>query len=101
MAYILGDEKMIEEAKTWIEAVFKSQREDGYFGPYIEKNGKPDLWGNMIMLWCLQSYYEYSNDQRVIDLMTDYFKWELALPDEMFLEDYWENSRGGDNLFRI
>ena len=36
------------------------------------------------MLWCLQSYYEYSNDQRVIDLMTDYFKWELALPDEMF-----------------
>lgn len=101
MAYILGDEKMIEEAKTWIEAVFKSQREDGYFGPYIEKNGKPDLWGNMIMLWCLQSYYEYSNDQRVIDLMTDYFKWELALPDEMFLEDYWENSRGGDNLLSV
>jgi len=101
MAYILGDEKMIKEAKTWIEAAFKSQREDGYFGPYIEKNGKPDLWGNMIMLWCLQSYYEYSNDQRVIDLMTDYFKWELALPDEMFLEDYWENSRGGDNLLSV
>lgn len=101
MAYILGDEKMIEETKTWIEAVFKSQREDGYFGPYIEKNGKPDLWGNMIMLWCLQSYYEYSNDQRVIDLMTDYFKWELALPDDIFLKDYWENSRGGDNLLSV
>lgn len=101
MAYILGDEKMIKEAKTWIEAAFKSQRKDGYFGPYIEKNGKPDLWGNMIMLWCLQSYYEYSNDQRVIDLMTDYFKWELALPDDIFLKDYWENSRGGDNLLSV
>lgn len=101
MAYILGDEKMIKEAKTWIEAAFKSQRKDGYFGPYIEKNGKPDLWGNMIMLWCLQSYYEYSNDQRVIDLMTDYFKWELALPDDTFLKDYWENSRGGDNLLSV
>ncbi|HOK35860.1 MAG TPA: glycoside hydrolase family 127 protein [Paludibacteraceae bacterium] len=101
MAYILGDEKMIEETKMWIEAVFKSQREDGYFGPYIEKNGKPDLWGNMIMLWCLQSYYEYSGDQRVIDLMGRYFKWELALPEDQFLKDYWENSRGGDNLLSV
>lgn len=101
MAYILGDEKMINETKSWIEAVFKSQREDGYFGPYIEKNGKPDLWGNMIMIWCLQSYYEYSGDKRVINLMTNYFKWQLNLNDELFLEDYWENSRGGDNLLSV
>lgn len=101
MAYILGDEKMINETKQWIEAVFKSQREDGYFGPYIEKNGKPDLWGNMIMTWCLQSYYEYTNDERVIDLMTNYFKWQLNLSDDMFLKDYWENSRGGDNLMSV
>lgn len=101
MAYILNDKKMIDETKTWLEAVFKSQREDGCFGPYIEKNGKPDLWGNMIMIWCLQSYYEYSQDERVIDLMTKYFKWQLALPDEIFLKDYWENSRGGDNLLSV
>jgi len=101
MAYILGDKKMIDEAKTWIEAVFKSQRSDGYFGPWIEKNGKPDLWGNMIMLRCLQSYYEYSGDSRVIDLMTKYFKWQLNLPDDRFLKDYWENSRGGDNLLSV
>ena len=101
LAYILDDEKMVNETKSWIEAVFKSQREDGYFGPYIEKNGKPDLWGNMIMIWCLQSYYEYSGDKRVIDLMTNYFKWQLNLDDELFLEDYWENSRGGDNLLSV
>lgn len=101
MAYILGDKEMIKEAKLWMEAAIKSQREDGYFGPYIEKNGKPDLWGNMIMVWCLQSYYEYTNDKRVINLMTDYFKWQLNLPDDMFLKDYWENSRGGDNLLSV
>ncbi len=95
MAYILEDKEMIREAQSWIEAVFKSRREDGYFGPYIEKNGKPDLWGNMIMIWCLQSYYEHSGDKRVIDLMTGYFQWQLRLPDDKFLEDYWENSRGG------
>lgn len=101
IAYILDDKKMIEETKTWIEAALKSQRDDGYYGPYIEKNGKPDVWGNMIMNWCLQSYYEYSNDNRVIDLMTNYFKWQLNLPDDMFLKDYWENSRGGDNLLSV
>ncbi|MGI6074541.1 MAG: beta-L-arabinofuranosidase domain-containing protein [Fermentimonas sp.] len=101
MAYILEDKEMIKETKLWLDAAIKSQREDGYFGPYIEKNGKPDLWGNMIMIWCLQSYYEYSKDSRVIDLMTKYYKWQLELTDELFLEDYWENSRGGDNLLSV
>jgi len=31
MAYILGDEKMIEEAKPGLKRFSKSQREDGYF----------------------------------------------------------------------
>lgn len=101
IGYILEDKQMIEETKVWLEAVFNSKREDGYYGPYIERHGKPDLWGNMIMNWCLQSYYEYSNDDRVIDLMTDYFKWQMNLSDELFLKDYWENSRGGDNLISI
>ncbi len=101
IAYILKDQQMLDETKTWIEAVFKSQREDGYFGPVNLRNGKYELWANMIMLWCLQSYYEYSQDQRVIDLMTNYFKWQTTVADEDFLEDYWEKSRGGDNLYSV
>ena len=101
LAYILGDEKMIAETKTWIEGAFASRQKDGYFGPMNEHNGKRELWAHMIMLWCLQSYYEYSNDQRVIELMTDYFHWQLTVPDDKFLEDYWENSRGGDNMVSV
>lgn len=101
LAYILGDEKMINEAKTWIEAAINSQRPDGSFGPINMKGDKPELWAQMIMLWCLQSYYEYTNDSRVLTLMTNFFKWELSLPDDKFLEDYWENSRGGDNLLSV
>jgi hypothetical protein len=55
----------------------------------------------MPMLWCLQSYYEYTKDPRVIPFMTKYFKYELATPDNKFLEDYWENSRGGDNMLSV
>jgi len=101
LAYILNDPEMIAETKVWIEAVFESRQADGYFGPVNMRSGKRELWANMIMLWCLQSYYEYSRDQRVIELMTDYFKWQLSVPDEDFLKDYWENSRGGDNMISV
>jgi DUF1680 family protein len=101
IAYILEDTKMLKETRIWIEAVFNSQQPDGYFGPVNERNGKRELWANMIMLWCLQSYYEYTNDPRVIDLMTNYFKWQLTVPDDKFLKDYWENARGGDNMYSV
>lgn len=101
IGYMLNDPKMIRETKFWIEAVLNNQRESGDFGPSIEKRGNRDLWTNMPMLWCLQSYYEYSGDKRVLALMTKYFKWELTVPDNKFLKDYWENSRGGDNLYSV
>ena len=63
IAYILNDSSMLRETKIWIEAALDSQRSDGYFGPWITRRGKPDLWGNMIMLWCLQSWYEFSGHE--------------------------------------
>lgn len=102
LAYLLKDTAMISETKVWINGVLNSQRTDGYFG--AERNrasGKPDLWPNMVMLWCLQSYYDFSGDKRVIPFMEKYFKWELQIPDSSFLEDYWGNSRGGDNLYSV
>lgn len=101
IGYMLRDQKMIKEAKFWLDAAIENQRENGDFGPLVNRNGKRDLWTNMPMLWCLQSYYEYSKDKRVLDLMTKYFKWELSLPDDQLLEDYWENSRGGDNIYSV
>jgi Beta-L-arabinofuranosidase, GH127 len=101
IGYMLRDEKMIKEAKFWIEFVLKNQRANGDFGPMVERKGNRDLWTNMPMLWCLQSYYEYSSDARVLTFMSKYFKWELSVPDEKFLEDYWEKSRGGDNLYSV
>ena len=108
MGYILNDKSVIDETKLWLEKVFESQRPDGYFGPgEVVRNKQnqivkiPDLWPNMIMLWCLQSYYEYSNDKRVIPFMTKYFQWQSTVPDSILLKTYWENSRGGDNLYSV
>ncbi len=102
IAYMLNDKRMLANTKFWINAVINNQRSNGDFGPLVYKGeGKRDLWTNMPMLWCLQSYYEYSKDARVINLMRKYFKWELSIPDDKFLQDYWENSRGGDNLLSV
>lgn len=101
LSYLFEDKNMLDEAKIWIEAILNSQREDGNFGPYTEVNGSQDFWPNMIALWILQSYYEYTGDKRVVDFMTRYFHFQLTVPDEHFLKSYWENSRGGDNLWSV
>jgi len=108
--YVLGNEHMIKESRLWIEGALKSQQPDGWFGPAHRKGGaatklrgRSDLWPNMIMLFCLQDYYEYtgSRDERVLKLMTDYFKYLVNVSDSNFLQGYWPRMRGGDMLFSV
>lgn len=101
LAYILNDEAMINEAKTWFEAVLTNKKEDGFLGPRNFENGKPELWAQMVMLWALQTYYEHSGDERVLTAMTDYFRYELTVPDDSFLKGLWQEKRGGDNLWSV
>lgn len=118
MAFVLNDKAMIDESMLWIEAILASQREDGNFGPVVNRAKGQDLWPNMIALWILQNYYEWSTtpagiayrggkkaqaegDSRVLDFMTRYFAFQLTVPEEQFLKDYWENSRAGDNIWSV
>ena len=101
MAYLLGDKAMLDEAKLWIESILNSAKDDGYFGPINEDKGRRELWANMLALQILQDWYEYSGDERVLKVMSGYFRWQLDYPEDKFLRHYWENSRGGDNLLSV
>ncbi|MEZ0325765.1 MAG: beta-L-arabinofuranosidase domain-containing protein [Fimbriimonas sp.] len=104
LGYLLSDQRIIGEAKVWIEGVLASQRKDGYFGPQSNKvanKGAADVWPNMVMLNALQTYYEYSGDPRVLDLMSRYFKWQATIPDKQMFLSYWEKHRAGDNIGSI
>ncbi|MBC8152675.1 MAG: glycoside hydrolase family 127 protein [Bacteroidetes bacterium] len=101
MAYVLNRPDMLAETNLWLDGTINSQRDTGDFGPVVMRNGKRDLWAQMLMLFCLQSSYEHRADPRVLTLMSRYFAWQNQLPDDQFLEGYWENSRGGDNLFSV
>ncbi len=104
LAFVLDDEALLRETKVWIEAAIRSRQADGWFGPESNRTrlkGNPDLWPNMIMLFCLQDYYDYTGDRRVIDLLTKYFKHLTTIPDEKFLPGYWDRIRAGDQLYSI
>jgi DUF1680 family protein len=108
-AYLLDNKDQIAEAQLWIEAALASQSPDGMFGPrgkgaqstVTSTAGPLDLWANMVMLNCLQTYHEFTGDPRVIDLMSRYFAFELTVPDKDFLPPYWQQQRGADNLASV
>lgn len=100
LGYILDDKEIQKESKIWLEAALNYQREDGNFGPEIIKNGSNDFWGNMIMLYCIKSYYEFypEYEDRIEAFLTKYFQFVASVPDEKFLNSYWQKVRGGDLL---
>ncbi len=111
LAYILNDKGLIEKTKPWIEWTIKSQRADGYFGPDTDRDNEPglqrtnahDWWPKMVMLKVLQQYYSATNDQRVIKLMLNYFRYQLRELPARPLNNWthWGMERGGDNLMIV
>ncbi|MEI7953939.1 MAG: beta-L-arabinofuranosidase domain-containing protein [Verrucomicrobiota bacterium] len=107
-AILTNDARMLAEAKIWIEGAINSQQPDGWFGPgtgrtgvATDLTGRDDLWPNMIMLFCLQQWFEHTGDPRVPTLMTRYFHYLDTLPEDKLLLGYWPSMRGGDQLYSI
>jgi len=102
LAIALNDRAMLQEAKIWIEGALASRRPDGNFGPvFTDSRGVEDFWPKMIMLYCLQTWYDHTGDRRVTDLMRGFFRYQLAYPEDKFLDQYWQKMRGGDNLSSV
>jgi len=103
LSVLTEDNRIDSVANRWIEAVIRSRDKDGYYGSNYNKlvvsdDGKKemvDVWPHMVMNDALISHYEATRDERVIPLLTDFFKYCHSLPDSMFLPqttwDYYEN----------
>ena len=69
--FLLDDKKGIEKAKKYVEAMLKTQDEDGYIGIYDKElrykfnseNG--ELWSKASLYRGLLAYYEYTKDENV------------------------------------
>ncbi|MDE2637354.1 MAG: glycoside hydrolase family 127 protein [Chloroflexota bacterium] len=95
LAHLLADERLLNKVEPWIEWTLNSQDERGYFG-----TRDPDWWPRMIMLKVLMSHYEATEDERVLQLMTEYFRYQLrVLPVKpLYL---WGWARAMDNILAV
>lgn len=93
LAYTLDDPMLKAKAQKYIEWTLNNQQANGLFGPPKMK----DWWPRMPMMYALQSYYEATNDKRVIPFLSKYFKYELNNLDADPLKE-WGKSRAGDNM---
>src|SRR4051794_39935014 len=96
LAYQLGDTRLIEKAKRWVDWTLDHQRADGEIGP----PANDDWWPRMVMLKVLTQYEEATGDARVIPLMTKYFNYELKTLPERPLRD-WGRYRWQDNVYSV
>lgn len=109
LGYVLKDARIIAESRRWVEAVLRTGRADGWFGPATNLVGENtldrlealDLWPNMVMLYVLRTHYEASGDERILPFMLRYFRWFHSQPLENLLPASWQKYRGGDNLDHI
>jgi uncharacterized protein len=114
LAWLLDDEALKSKVRPWIEWSLTHAADDGYFGPIpfeqqpkpepgIQKTPRRDWWPKMVMLKILQQYYYATGDERVVELMLDYFRYQLKTLPETPLDNwsFWANRRGGDNLMIV
>lgn len=100
LGYVLGNQRIIAEAKRWIDAILNSQQPSGYFGSKTNLVAF-DIWPNMVALYPIRTYHEATGDPRVLNFMTKYFRWLAGIPRDKFLPGSWQKVRGGDNLESI
>ncbi len=96
LAYILGEDWLVNKAEKWVNSVLLSQNSEGFFGP----KSNSDWWPRMVMLKALMSYYEPTKDYRVIKFMLNYFRYELSRLQSKPLEN-WAWARGFENLISV
>ncbi|RYY62278.1 MAG: hypothetical protein EOO05_03405 [Chitinophagaceae bacterium] len=114
LAYLLDDKQLIAKVKPWVEWTLMHQRADGYIGPDttsirpkeeegLQKDNREDWWPRMVMLKILQQHYEATSDQRVIPVLTKYFRYQLNTLPSKPLDNwtFWGNQRGADNLMVV
>lgn len=96
LAHVTGDERLLMKASRWIEAILRSGRDDGFFGP----SSNDDWWPRMVALKALTQHADATGDTRVEPFLARYFRHQAAeLPARPLRE--WGRARGADNVLSV
>ena len=103
LGFVTGDESTLALTNRWIDGILSSQQSDGWFGPTALRTsleGGPDFWPAMPLLHAIRSFYEYSNDARVIPFLVKYFQFMNQQVPAVFTRG-WAFTRWADNIDTI
>ena len=103
LGFITADQNILALTHRWIDGILSSQQSDGWFGPNALRTsleGGPDLWPSMPLLFVFRSFYEYTNDARVIPFLLKYFQFVNEQPNAVFPRG-WSYTRWSDNIDTI
>ena len=103
LAYVSGDQHAIGQTKKWVDGIMDTQQPDGMFGPTSLRtslDGGPDFWPGMPLLDTFRTYFEYTNDARILPFMTKYFQFQNQQPAAVFGKS-WAAARWGDTIDSI
>lgn len=74
LAILLDDPRLKAKANRWVEWTLTHQQPNGMIGPSTNN----DWWPRMVMVKALAQHYDATGDQRVLDVLTKYFHYQLA-----------------------
>lgn len=103
LAYLLDDDVLKRRAQVWIDAFLQSQDESGWIGPVrgeLDAHPEYDPWPVFVVLKVLRQYYEISDDMRVLDVMTGFFRYLEQHLAARPLQS-WARFRWGDLLISL
>ena len=92
LAYLLDDENLIKKSNIWVENIIASSSDTGWYGPAKNK----DRWPLAIANKVLMQYYEATDDERAIDVLTKYFRYLHDTPPDWPDKD-WRGVRAMEN----
>lgn len=96
LAHILEDPGLIAKARKWVEAILRSGRPDGSFGP----TSNDDWWPRMVALKALTQHADATDDPRIVHFLGAYFAYQLDELPRRPLRD-WGRHRGADNILSV
>lgn len=82
LAVLLDDPRLLKLTGEYIRSILDSAQADGWFGPQClryplgrdSKEKIVDVWPHIIVMDALQSYYEETQDERVIEVLNRFFR---------------------------
>ncbi|NLV92398.1 MAG: hypothetical protein GX030_08405 [Firmicutes bacterium] len=103
LAYLIDNGILQRKAQKWIEVFLTYQEENGWIGPVRAEDPRQperDPWPIFVVCKVLTQYYEVSQDQRVLDVMTKFFRYlEANLPGTPLVS--WGKFRWADLVLSI